>query len=92
MQISSPVTVHTQLHRFTHGFTAPSSQTRLRKGFPPRLDLPGAARGPGRVRVRDGVTGSKEFTMKKITVRKAGTVRLTSAASACYCGGGPVLA
>ncbi|MEY9877811.1 hypothetical protein ABH931_007335 [Streptacidiphilus sp. MAP12-33] len=30
--------------------------------------------------------------MKKITVRKAGTVRLTSAASACYCGGGPVLA
>jgi hypothetical protein len=30
--------------------------------------------------------------MKKITVRKAGTVRLTSAASSCYCGGGPVLA
>jgi hypothetical protein len=30
--------------------------------------------------------------MKKITVRKAGTVRLTSAAASCYCGGGPVLA
>jgi hypothetical protein len=25
--------------------------------------------------------------MKKITVRKAGTVRLTSAAASCYCGG-----
>ena len=31
--------------------------------------------------------------MKKITVRKAGTVRLTSAAASCYCGGtGPRLA
>jgi hypothetical protein len=30
--------------------------------------------------------------MKKITVRKAGTVRLTSAAASCYCGGtGPVI-
>ncbi len=25
--------------------------------------------------------------MKKIAVRKAGTVRLTSAAGSCYCGG-----
>jgi hypothetical protein len=25
--------------------------------------------------------------MKKFTVRKAGTVRLTSASSSCYCGG-----
>jgi hypothetical protein len=25
--------------------------------------------------------------MKKIAVRKAGTVRLTSAATTCYCGG-----
>ncbi len=30
--------------------------------------------------------------MKKIVVRKAGTVRLTSAATSCYCGGTPVLA
>jgi hypothetical protein len=30
--------------------------------------------------------------MKKITVRKAGTVRLTSAAASCYCAGtGPVV-
>jgi hypothetical protein len=30
--------------------------------------------------------------MKKITVRKAGTVRLTSAAASCYCGGtGPIV-
>lgn len=29
--------------------------------------------------------------MKKFTVRKAGTVRLTSASTTCYCGGGPVL-
>lgn len=34
----------------------------------------------------------KEYSMKKFTVRKAGTVRLTSAASTCYCGGGTVLA
>lgn len=37
-------------------------------------------------------TSDKEYTMKKFTVRKAGTVRLTSASTACYCGGTPVLA
>jgi hypothetical protein len=29
---------------------------------------------------------NKEHTMKKITARKVGTIRLTSAASPCYCG------
>jgi hypothetical protein len=34
----------------------------------------------------------KERSMKKITVRKAGAVRLTSAAASCYCHGtGPIL-
>jgi hypothetical protein len=28
-----------------------------------------------------------ENAMKKITARKVGTVRLTSAAAPCYCGG-----
>jgi hypothetical protein len=32
-------------------------------------------------------TSDKEYSMKKFTVRKAGTVRLTSAATTCYCGG-----
>jgi hypothetical protein len=31
--------------------------------------------------------GEKESVMKKITVRKAGTVRLTSAAASAYCCG-----
>jgi hypothetical protein len=29
--------------------------------------------------------------MKKIAVRKAGTIRLTSAAASTYCAGGPIL-
>jgi hypothetical protein len=33
----------------------------------------------------------KELPMKKIAVRKAGAVRLTSAAVSCYCGGTGVL-
>jgi hypothetical protein len=43
----------------------------------------------------DGMTNvcyQKGNTMKKITVRKAGTVRLTSAAASCYCQGtGPIV-
>lgn len=30
-------------------------------------------------------TVQKEFAMKTIVVRKAGAVRLTSAAASCYC-------
>jgi hypothetical protein len=36
---------------------------------------------------RSCTTGEWEFPMKKITVRKAGTVRLTSAAASAYCCG-----
>jgi hypothetical protein len=32
-------------------------------------------------------TGGREISMKKITVRKTGTVRLTSAAASAYCHG-----
>ena len=90
--LNAVVTASAQLGRHTHRFIAPSSlrpACAYGADAPPRS--PGYARGPGRARVRDGVTSSKESSMKKITVRKAGTVRLTSAAASCYCGGGPIL-